>query len=159
MTTTLSKAMSEKIRHAASLYHRLVLLVGGPDTGKTGTLRNMAKSIDAPIFNINLEVSRQMLDLTERQRPRHVQPLLERIVAEAEGEVVLLDNLEILFDVTLRLDPLRLLQGLSRSRTVVAVWTGSIKDGHLHYASPGHPEYRCYAVEGILTVTTEPVSR
>ena len=155
MTTHLAEAVSEKIGHAASLYHRLVLVVGKQGTGKTGALRNLAESIDAPVVNVNLELSRRMLGLTERERPRHVHPLVERIVAEAGGDVLLLDNLEILFDVALRLDPLRLLQGLSRSRTVAAAWNGTIEGSHLHYATPGHPEYRRYAMHGVVAVSAE----
>ena len=78
MATHLAEAVSDKIRHAASLYHRLVLVVGGPGTGKTGALRNIAKSVGVPVVNVNLELTRRMLDLTERQRPLHAQPLLEQ---------------------------------------------------------------------------------
>ena len=60
-----------------------------------------------------------------------------------------------LFDVALKQDPLRLLQGLSRNRTVVATWSGSIEDGHLVYAGPHHPEYRRYAVGDLLVANTE----
>ena len=38
---------------------------------------------------------------------------------------MLLDHLEILFDPALEQDPLRLLQGVSRDRTVVAAWPGT----------------------------------
>jgi hypothetical protein len=69
-----------------------------------------------------------MLDLTERQRALQLPRLLGEIVGEATGELVLLDNIEILFDVHLKQDPLRLLQGLSRNKTVVAAWNGSIMD-------------------------------
>ena len=55
MATHLAEAVSEKIRHAASLYHRLVLVVSGPGMGKTGALRNIAKSIGVPVVNVNLE--------------------------------------------------------------------------------------------------------
>ena len=61
----------------------------------------------------------------------------------AQAELVLLDNLEILFDVLLRQDPLRLLQDISMNRTIVAARTGSADD-HLSYAVPRHPEYRRY---------------
>ena len=159
MTTHLSEAVSEKIGHAESLYHRLVLVIGARGTSKTVALRNVAERTRAPLVNVNLELSRRLLDLTERQRPRHVQPLLERIVAETESSVVLLDNIELLFDIALRQDPLRLLQGLSRSRTVVTAWSGSIEDGHIHYAAPGHPEYRRYAMDGILAVGAEAAVR
>ena len=98
---------------------------------------------------------RRLLDLAEWQRPIRVAPLLEQVAAETEGDVVLLDNIELLFDVALRQDPLRLLQGLSRNRTVVAAWNGSTAEGHILYAAPGHPEYRRGPVDGVLVVGAE----
>lgn len=155
MTKHLSEEVIEKIRHAESLYHRLILVVGPEGKGKTSVLREVAKRIDAPLMNINLELSRRMLDLTERQRALQVQRLLDQIVAQPESDAILLDNIEILFDIELKQDPLRLLQGLSRSRTVVATWNGSIENDHLFYAEPHHPEYRRYPVSGFLVASTE----
>ena len=82
-----------------------------------------------------------MLELTRTQRSRQVERLLKEVIAAAPGEVVLLDNLEILFDTGLEVEPLRLLQVSSRNRTVVASWSGSYSDGTLTYAEPGHPEF------------------
>ena len=151
----LSAEVSDKIIHAESLYHRLVLVVGPEGKGKTSALQEVAKRIDTPLMNVNLELSRRMLDLTERQRALKVQRLLDQTAAEPESDVILLDNVEILFDVALQQDPLRLLQGLSRSRTVVAAWNGSIDNDHLVYATPHHPEYRRYPVGGFLGASTE----
>ncbi len=47
------------------------------------------------------------------------------MIAAVPGDVVLLDNLEILFDTALEVEPLRLLQVSSRNRTIVASWNGS----------------------------------
>ena len=155
MRSHLSEALNERIGHAESLYHRLVLVVGMDGTGKTTALRETSACIGAPLVNVGLELSRRLLDLSKGQRPIQVPPLLERIVTETAGEVVLLDNTEILFDTTLRQDPLRLLKGLSRSRTVVAAWNGSMKDDYIHYAAPGHPEYRRSPVNHILIAVAE----
>ena len=94
-----------------------------------------------------------MLNLTERQRNRQLSDLLHNLVSKSEDEVVLLDNIEILFDVSLKQDPLRLLQGLSRSRTIVAAWNGIIDRDHLLYAVPEHPEYRSYMLRDFLVAT------
>ena len=96
-----------------------------------------------------------MLDLTERQRALQLPRLLREIINDAAGEVVLFDNIEILFDVALKQDPLRLLQGLSRNKTVVAAWNGSIDGNHMVYAVPDHPEYRRYMVRDFLVVSPE----
>ena len=156
MTRHLLEAVSAKIGHAKSLYHRLVLVAGPEGVGKTRVLRDTAERIGAPLINVSLELSRRLLDVTKRQRPFQVPRLFERIVAETEGDVVLLDNVELLFDVALRQDPLRLLQGLSRGRIVVAAWNGSMEAGHIHYAAPGHPEYRRYPVDSILVAVADP---
>ena len=145
----------EKIREAGSLYHRLVLVVGTVGAGKTAALREVAGRIGAPLVNVNLDLSRRMLDLIERQRPLQVRLLLGRIVAEYGSDVVLLDNIEILFDAALRQHPLRLLQDLSRSRVVAVAWNGSVEGDHVRYAAPGHPEYRRYPLDGVLVVDAE----
>ena len=67
----------------------------------------------------------------------------------------MLDNTEILFHPDLGHDPLRLLQNLSRNRTVVASWSGTAQDGRLTYAAPGHPEYRRYPLKGLVVVSGE----
>ena len=152
MTRHLSEAVNEKLKHAERLYHRLILVVGGEGAGKTAALRDLAGRTGAPLINVGVELSRRLLDLAEWQRPIRVAPLLERIAAETEGDVVLLDNIELLFDVALRQDPLRVLQSLSRRRTVVAAWNGSTEKGHILYAAPEHPEYRRCPVDGVLVV-------
>ena len=152
MTGHLSDTVSEQVEYANDLYHRLVLVVGTEGRGKTGALREIEARTGTPLVNVSLELSRRMLDLPERQRPLRVQRLLERIVAEIDSDIVLLDNIELLFDPVLRQDPLRLLRGLSRNRTVVAAWSGSIENGNIYYAARGHPEYRRYTTDGILTV-------
>ncbi len=96
-----------------------------------------------------------MLELTERQRALRLPRLLREIVGNGGGETILLDNIEVIFDVGLKLDPLRLLQGLSRNKTVVAAWNGSIVEDSLTYAAPEHPEYRRYQMRDFLVTRPE----
>ncbi len=129
---------------AGDLYHRLVLLIAPSGAGKTALLRAAGDKHDLPCINVNLELSRRMLDLTAKQRALRTGALLRDLVSEAEGSPVLLDNVEVLFDQSLKVDPLRLLKDVARSRTVVASWNGSIDDRGLSYAEPDHPEYQYY---------------
>ena len=141
----------EAIRQAAGQYYRLVLLAGVPGSGKTAALQAVAQQNGFPYLNVNLELSKRMLELTRSQRSRQVERLLKDVIASAAGDVVLLDNLEILFDPALEVEPLRLLQVSSRNRTVVASWNGTFKDGTLAYAEPGHPEYvQCKQAEAVI---------
>ena len=145
-----------KLEEAKTLYYRLLLVVGPCHSGKTAALQSLKEILSAPMINVNLELSYRLLDLTERQRALRLPRLLSQIVEAAIGnkapETVLLDNIEILFDPSLKQDPLRLLQGLSRANSVVAAWNGTVRDNRITYAVPGHPEYRHYPIDGFLVV-------
>lgn len=146
------------VKQAVLPYYRLVLVVGPAGTGKTTVLRLLRDRSGAPFVNVNLELSRRMLDLTRRQRNVRARLLLQEISDRDGEEMVLLDNLEVLFDVSLSQDPLRLLQGLSRNRIVVAAWNGTTDGDFLTYGAPGHPEYRRYPIRDFLVEGVEEVA-
>lgn len=158
MTSQDTDGITRRIEQASALYHRLVIVAAPAGSGKTAILREVSDRLSTPLINVNLEVSRQMLDLTERQRILQLPRLLVEIVAASATDVALLDNIEILFDVALKQDPLRLLQGLSRNKTIVAAWSGSVADDHLVYGMPDHAEYRRYPLSEILVVTLDGIS-
>jgi hypothetical protein len=154
----MAKPIHDKIKRslqtAEGLYHRLVLLVGEAGSGKTGVLRDVAEEFGTSVINVNLTLSSALLELTAKQRSLRLPGILDQIVDKAQSPVVL-DNLEILFDQDLKQDPLRLLQGISRNRAVVASWNGTMTSGRLIYAETGHPEYRRYDAVDALMVNME----
>lgn len=155
MNSSQDQEVIRLVGHAQALYHRLVLVVGPSGSGKTTLLNRLAESKGWRVVNLNLELSRQMLELTQRQRALRVQKLLDGIVEQAEGAVIVLDNTEILFDASLKLDPLRLLQAIARDRSVVASWNGVAVDGSLTFAVPEHPEFRKYPSRDLLLVAMD----
>jgi len=155
MAEPLADRVLVSIGQAAGLYHRLVMLVAPHGAGKTVALQDVHRRTGALLFNVNLELSRRMLDLTERQRVLQLPRLLAEIVGASALDVILLDNVEVLFDITLKQDPLRLLQGLSRNKTVVAALSGSIAGEYMVYATPDHPEYKRYPLRDFLIVKPE----
>lgn len=152
-----SVAIVAGIGQAAALYHRLLLVVGRAGAGKTQALESVGAQTGARFVNLGLRLARSLHELTVRERPLRVQELIEALVGSEDkgGDMVLLDNIEVLFDGGLRQDPLRLLQGVSRDRTVVAAWPGTLGGGQLRYAAPPHREYREYPAHGLLTVALE----
>lgn len=145
------------IETVADHYHRLVLVLGGPATGKTAALQFVAKRIGAPRVNLNLALSRRLMNLTARQRAIQCPALLGQTLADFPGDALLLDNIEILFDPALQQDPLHHLQSASRNRTLVVAWPGAIRRDErgqpsLTYAMPGHREYRRYPAGDLVLV-------
>jgi ABC-type uncharacterized transport system ATPase component len=145
--------LEQAIEQASSQYFRLVILAGPPGSGKTATLQSVAQKIGCQVVNVNLELSKKMLELSRTQRSRQVARLMKEVIAAVSGNVVLLDNLEILFDTGLAVEPLRLLQVSSRNRTVVASWSGSYVAGTLTYAEPGHPEFVQFKQSEAVVIT------
>lgn len=152
MTSEQKRAIVSKVLEAGSLYYRLVLVVGSAGSGKTAILRMLVEKLTVPLINVNLSLSEKLLEIQAAKRPLMVSRVLSQLVSDPGNEIILLDNTEMLFHPDLQTDPLKLFQNLSRNRTVVASWNGSIDDGDLVYAAPGWPEYRRYPAGDVVTV-------
>lgn len=142
----------QALKAVEELYHSLILIVGESGSGKTSVIQNLSKQYGIESININLCLSREMIELTEKQRPLKLHEILAELIS-SNVDKVFLDNIEMLFDVELKQDPLRLLQGLSRNLTVVTSWNGTFEKGKLTYAEPGHREYRSYDLTDTLVVS------
>ena len=146
-----------RIGQVQQMANQLVLIVGPRGSGKTLALRAVAEQAGYPYLGVGLALSEDLLDVPPTERPFRVSPALDKLV-DKHGPVVLLDNLEILFEPTLQLNPLSLLQTLSRSRTVVAAWNGALTGSTLTHAEPGHREYRTYPRGQLVVVALGIVS-
>lgn len=154
MAASLSSQIEDVLPRTNDAYYRLILAVGPARLGKTAALAELSERHNWPRLNVNLRISEMLLDLTHRQRAVRVAGILDNIVREAASDVVLLDNIELLFAAELAQDPLRLLQSLSRNRTIVAAWPGTFDGKSLSYAEPGHPEARRYSTPQAVIVRT-----
>ena len=152
MPEPIANILKKSIVSAKWLYHQLVLIVGNHGSGKTAVIQALSKEYGTDPINLNLSLSKELLSLTEKQRKLKLSEFLTQIVSQ-KGDIIFLDNIELLFDANLKHDPLRLLQGLSRNIVVVASWYGNYCNGKLIYAEPGHSEYRCYDISDTLIVS------
>lgn len=154
MTEILDRLKSA-IESIDTQYHRLIILVNCEDSSKHEILCLMKQDHEVKLVNLNLELSSRLLEYSTKQRPLKVAEIMTNLVNESPSPV-LLDKLDILFDPSLQIDPLALLQSLSRSKTIIAFWSGSLKDNKLYYAEPGYPEYRSYPVQDFVAIDAQP---
>jgi hypothetical protein len=150
----LSERLAREVERSRSLYHRLVLVVGPHRSGKTAGLRSLRTQEGWPLVNVNLQLSSRLIELTTKQRSLRTAGEVGDIVDAVAGDVLLIDNIEMLFHPSLQQDPLRLLQSLSRNRVVVAAWRGALVGNALTYAVPNHPEFRRYENVQALVVSS-----
>jgi hypothetical protein len=142
--------VSQAIFQLTALYHRLLLIVAAPSSGKTGLLRTCERTVACSYLNLSLTLSQRLLELKAQDRALQAQNILNDVLT-GEG-LLLVDNIELLFDPSLQLDPLRALKAVSRRRSLVVAWPGTLDNGYLTYAEPGHPEYRRYEPRGLADI-------
>ena len=146
MNDSPTQSLTRLVEAAERNYHRLLLVVGPARSGKTGRLR----TLNHPIINVNLALSVAMLDLPQRRRSIEAPRLLSALINSIQTSPVVLDNLEILFDSALKLDPITCLKQASRNRTIIASFPGVIEDKLLIYAEPTHAEYRRFPADDLM---------
>jgi ABC-type thiamine transport system ATPase subunit len=135
----------------AALHSKLIVLVGESGAGKSALLDALGRRYDAPVLKVGSQLGRRLATRPLKQRPLAVPALLRDLADDfSSRDILLLDNIELLFDRTLRLDPLDLLKQLARSRRVVVVWPGELRDGRLIYTEFGHPEHQDYGLDGLV---------
>ena len=159
MTDIFFPQLLDLVRAAQDAYHKLVIVAGPSGAGKTPNLNQVAAELKMPVVNLNLELSRRLLNLTKRQRMLKAEEVArdaidEQAQSQDQAQASLcLDNTELLFDSALNLNPLAFLQAISRNRLIVATWNGILENGELRFAYPSHPDFFQKPVSGYPVVT------
>ncbi|AEH61158.1 conserved hypothetical protein [Methanosalsum zhilinae DSM 4017] len=116
MAHKIQNKLKQYLKDTDDLYYKLILLVGKQGSGKTAVIKDVADELSVPVINVNVSISEQLIELTSKQRSLHISQILEDII-DNNFSIKFLDNVEMLFDRKLKLDPLRILQkNLKKSR-------------------------------------------
>jgi len=139
----LEEIVIERIHEIEKDYYRLFLIIGNLNRGKTNTIREIGLKMCLDPINLNYELCKRLNDFSLKERALSVQTLLEDIIEEQSTPCVLIDNIEILFDQDLQLNPLEALKKISKNKTIVTTWLGDIINKTLYYAEEGYKERFC----------------
>jgi hypothetical protein len=139
------------VREIGGMHNKLVLLVGASRGGKTKLLRELGSRFHIEPLNVGVELGRRLAATPNNKRGFSAGELLREIAGQRDAEApLLLDNLELLFERSLQINPLELVKLMAHSQRVVAVWPGELRGDRLIYADMGHPEYRDYSRDGVV---------
>lgn len=141
------------IDHAAACYYKLTLVVGRSGSGKTNLLKKICGQMQIPLINLGIELSQKLLPLTTRERKLKTCEIVSELIDAQSASRLAIDNTEVIFDPSLMLNPLGLLQSLSRTRLLIWSWNGEVDNGHVTYAYPGHPERQRIPTSEITLIT------
>jgi len=142
----------DTIRATQGGYYKLTIVAGPSGSGKTRLLKQVAANLQLPSINLSLLLSQRLLSQTRRQRALKAEEFAIEIIDEHLKSGLCLDNTELLFDSTLRLNPLVFLQDISRNRLIVSSWNGALAAGELRFGYTGHPDFFSQAVSGCPVV-------
>jgi hypothetical protein len=106
-----------------------------------------------PLINLGIELSQKLLPLTSRERKLKTCEIVSELIDAQGAPRLAIDNTEVIFDPSLMLNLLGLLQSLSRTRLLIWSWNGEVEDGHVTYAYPGHPEHQRIPTSEIILIT------
>lgn len=137
----------------SALHSHLILVTGVRGSGKTRLLRSFAERRNVAILNLGSELGKRLLEVPSSQRSRQAGTEFRALMqTHASNELLLLDNLEVLFDANLALSPLDLLCKHARAQPIIAAWPGEQCGDRMIYADTGHPEHRSYSSRGLTTL-------
>ena len=143
----------DTIHATQGAYYKLTIIAGPSGAGKTRLLSQVASGLQLPSINLSLLLSQRLLSQTRRQRALKAEEVAIEVIDEHLQSGLCLDDTELLFDSTLRLNPLTFLQDISRNRLIAACWNGPIAGGELRFAYAGHPDYFRQSVSGYPVVS------
>ncbi len=149
--TEMIKKLDDLVEDISGLNSKLILLIAPPRSGKSDLLGQLAERRRARVFSVGVAFGRELLTVPSTRRHLLAADLLKELAdGFASRDLLLLDNIELLFDRTLQLSPLDLLRRYAHARRVVAAWPGELQDGRLSYAATGHPEHQDYGIDGLV---------
>lgn len=141
------------ISEIAFFNSKLILLVGPSRSGKTQLLRQLGATYNVEPLNVGQELGRRLAGTPNYKRGFSAGELLREIADnERTEDPLLLDNIELLFEPGLKINPLELVKRLAHSKRVVAVWPGELRGDRLVYAEMSHPEHRDYSRDGVVVL-------
>jgi hypothetical protein len=153
VTSSEMQKLEQQVTSLSDLNAKLLLLVSSLDTQASSILHLLGAKMEVSAINLSLELSGKLAAIPRNNRALMVSEILKEIAFHASSQdLLLLENIEILFEPSLQIDPLDTLRKLAHSRRVVAVWPGELRGDRLVYADMSHPEHRDYSREGVVVL-------
>jgi predicted ATP-dependent serine protease len=149
--TNVIEELERLVDDIGALHNKLIVLIGTPGSGKTQLLAKLASNRNTVPMNCGATLGAHLAALSQKQRQLQATSIMREVADKhTKADLLLIDNIEILFDHSLKLDPLGLLKQQAHSKRVVAVWPGELVGTRLTYAEMEHPEHQDYSTEGLV---------
>lgn len=137
----LSDEWRSRLAGIDAAHFRLIWVAGRSPADRTGYLKSVSQAIGAPYLAIGKLLSAALLELPPSLRASSAEDSFTDILRNAGSPIVVIDHLDVLFDRGLMLNPVGLIQNVSRRFTIIASWPGAGNPDGLTYAPEDHPSH------------------
>jgi chloramphenicol 3-O-phosphotransferase len=153
--TVIIQRIVETVREGQKSTERLVLLVGRPGSGKSKLLRELSTIRGWQYVNCRTFLTEELLEMVPKVRAQEAPGIISGALEAFKAEVVVLDDMQVLFAPVLQVDPLQLLKHLSRKFSIVAAWPGEFDGHNLKAAASVQPNTKIYDAKGLTIIQIE----
>lgn len=140
------------VARARGEHFRLVWVAGGSSSERTALLRSMAEADGGVFVELGKTLSRALLDVPVPLRTASVEESFAACFAESPQKSTCLDNIEILFEPSLRINPITLIKRASRHSLLIVAWPGAISQECLLFGPSDHPAHLKIAMQELESI-------
>ncbi|HFT2185286.1 TPA: BREX-3 system P-loop-containing protein BrxF [Bacillus cereus] len=132
--------LEKEITLMSNWWHKLIFMCASNEVG-TMEIREKIATLNEDIYtvNLNLIISEALANISEEKYPLYVEEVI-RETFDNPFKIYVLQHIDILFDPVIKINPIRLLENISKKSKVIVMWPGEYKNNQLVYAQEGHPE-------------------
>lgn len=124
--------------------HSCLLLVS-PDIQKLEeTVARLSSTYDYPCLSVDQELCAALLSTAPKHRSHAADRWTRSRLDEFAPGPIVITGITLLFDPSLRLDPLKLMRDVGKRTRMIVAWPGNYVSDVLSYAVPSHGHYRTW---------------
>lgn len=144
------------IKGANNDHFKLIIISGGFKTGKTYLMKKIANDFEYIYLNLNLILSRRLLQIKEDSYVTQSQDIIKEIFDELNEKILLVDNIELLFSKEVAaLNPVEVFKNLARDKIIILSLPGKIKGDKIQYSTMDRTDYKLMDVSGLTVINME----
>lgn len=142
--------INEMVLLATKYGKHVILFVAEHGCGKTRILKQLSENSNYKYINVNRVVSESLIDKSKDEYVSVILPLLRNL--SGNDQVIILDNIELLFDSQLKQKVSNLLLALAQNQILIVSIPGKIVNNIVYFSESGHQDYQTLDLKDFLVV-------
>lgn len=142
----LKEELLESLKRLDFNYYKLILIVNNDSSKLTEFLISFSQENKIKYINLNLELSKKLVEIPIVERWKFINKAIKEIVIDNQFETIILDNIDILFEEHLKIDPILEIKNISKYKKLIVSFNGRVEDKYIIYSIPSEKEYKKYKI-------------